>query len=110
MDLAHGKQKAQWKDELQIHGGKLGRNVCLFESSQELQTPETLMHHDIVLTTYWEVSNSWPRTEKNLSLALEKQGIDDRMSQHQSWANKNKKARGKLHRVKWYRVRLSFPL
>lgn len=101
-------QRSQWFREIRLHAPSLGENVMQFKSALEDNTATRLKSNDIVLTTYWELCQSYPNPGKKLVAEWEEQKLD-LFAEYQRWANDHQHENGLLHQIEWYRVRKLVP-
>ncbi|KAL5317581.1 hypothetical protein ACEPPN_014677 [Leptodophora sp. 'Broadleaf-Isolate-01'] len=95
--------RSQWFREIRLHAPSLGENVMQFKSALEDNTATRLKSNDIVLTTYWELCQSYPNPGKKLVAEWEEQKLD-LFAEYQRWANDHQHENGLLHQIEWYRV------
>lgn len=92
---------AQWDSEFMKHvSPKLKLSVLMYKAGSRLETHDTagdLGNFDVVLTTYHEVQQSYPKAE----MPLDKQTSEEKNTW---WRNHFEENKGILHRVEWKRV------
>ncbi|KAL1633803.1 hypothetical protein SLS56_002682 [Neofusicoccum ribis] len=91
----------QWADELKKHvSPKLKLSILTYKSGSRPETHDTvdtLGHFDVVLTTYHEVRQSYPKAEIPIDLQTAEEKND-------WWRRHFEDNKGDLHRVEWKRV------
>lgn len=91
----------QWHDELRKHVDRKQRlSILVWKAGSRPETHdlvETLSKFDIVLTTYYEVRNSYPKAD----VPLELQTSEEKSAWWKKYFEENK---GFLHSVQWRRV------
>ncbi|KAL1628748.1 hypothetical protein SLS54_001436 [Diplodia seriata] len=91
----------QWRDELDRHvDSRQNLQILVWKAGNRFESPnliEALGKFDIVLTTYYEVQQSYPKTE----IPLELQTSEEK---NRWWKEHFEENKGPLHRVEWRRV------
>ncbi|KAG4444481.1 hypothetical protein IFR05_000072 [Cadophora sp. M221] len=95
--------RSQWFREFKVHAPSLGENVMQFKSALEDNTATRLKSNDIVLTTYWELCQSYPNPGKKTVAEWEEKKLD-LFAAYQSWVKDHQHEIGLLHQIEWYRV------
>ncbi|KAH7336328.1 P-loop containing nucleoside triphosphate hydrolase protein [Rhexocercosporidium sp. MPI-PUGE-AT-0058] len=93
----------QWLREIKLHAPSLGENVMQFKSALEDNTVTRLKSNDIVLTTYWELCQSYPNPGRNVVAEWEEAKLD-LFQEYQRWVKNHQQENGLLHQIEWYRV------
>jgi SNF2 family DNA or RNA helicase len=90
----------QWAQEIQTHTADNLLTVMKYGSGNRLDSNRSyqiLQQHDIVLTTYGEVMQSYPKNEPPIECQTAEEKI-------KWWHNVFETGRGVLHRMKFYRI------
>ncbi|KAF2739022.1 hypothetical protein EJ04DRAFT_485339 [Polyplosphaeria fusca] len=91
---------SQWESEIKTHTKEDFIQVMRYGVGARLKSTmfyELVRQHDVVLTTYTEVMNSYPKNTPPEELQDAKERIE-------WWERRYEKHRGYLHRVMWHRV------
>ena len=97
----------QWEKEIDRHAGigegELFERFTVFKQSKR-DTIIRIRECDIVLTSYWELSNScvFPKRETMRNLTKK---LKDNPKAIEEWIEDNREHGGPLHKINWYRVR-----
>ena len=93
----------QWEAEIERHtGSTLFPRVMIFKQSEKVSMIR-VTDCDIVLTSYWELSNScvFPKGEEMRELRKE---LKDNPNAVEEWIEDHRENGGFLHKITWHRV------